>query len=134
MRHFISDTQPLCRGCGRPIAKWTDSYSVVEHRHYRPDGPAEGRAHVERFGSGQRVIDCPIPRSKGDCQRLVNETVVNVQYSKGENDRFVVRFSTWDGQSYQDEFFCTNNCAIALGYAMARKGWRLVARDDGGAA
>ena len=130
MGTFVSDTQPLCRGCDRPIAKWTESYNVIEHRHYRPDGPAEGRAHVTRFGSA-RAIDCPIPRSKDDCQRLVNETVVNVQYSKDPNDRYVVRFSTWDGESYRDEFFCTNNCAIALGYAMARKGWRLVANNEG---
>lgn len=38
---------------------------------------------------------------------------------------FVYRYSTWDGKSWRDEFFCSNQCAIAQGYISARAGHRM---------
>jgi predicted nucleic acid-binding Zn ribbon protein len=38
---------------------------------------------------------------------------------------YVYRFSTWDGKTWRDEFFCSNQCAIAQGYISARAGHRM---------
>ena len=100
---FKSPVQPLCRSCGKPIAKRTKMHSVR--------------------GSEQPL------RSKADAQKLTNERVIFLRYHtetdaymKPTGKRRIWFFTTWDGESYVDEFFCTNNCAMRLAYACARVG------------
>jgi hypothetical protein len=95
---FKSDTQPLCRCCGKPIKKTT-----VKH-YIRDTEPAH--RHGESF-----IIDC---------QRRVNDKVVSV--SRGgswSTDKSIRDFTTWDGESYDNKHFCTGACATRWGYIMA---------------
>lgn len=95
-------TQPLCRCCGKPIRKWTDN-------HYASDGH-----HVWH--------------TKAEVERASNERVVSVSYEtvppneigylswalkRGAQagERIIYRYSTWDGESYMDDLFCSGTCA-----------------------
>lgn len=113
---FRSSTQPFCRWCARPIRK--DVRTHFPRRHGAKEAP--------RVLNPQRAHDV-VCYTREDCQRQVNESVISVVYSKHGEDgpRYVASFNTWDGESYVDQFFCTNRCAQALGYAAARDPHRL---------
>jgi hypothetical protein len=109
---FKSTTQPLCRLCGRKIGKHT-------HRVY--------------FGRPQHRTDTfatertELPRSKEEAQRLLNEEIVSVSWSRGEEyyarkagGDVIDSVTTWDGESYRDQFFCTDAHARQFGYATAQ--------------
>jgi len=122
---FKSPAQPLCRYCGAPIGKKTRSVFV------HPRGEENDRPY---FCGVLSVDPENPPRSKADCQRLVNQTVVSVRYDdiwwrRDENGslsadrsfgRVVNSFATWDGESYEDQFFCSDKHAKMFGYASAR--------------
>ena len=59
------------------------------------------------------------PRTIEDCQRLTNELVVAVHgYDiRQDKDRWplVERFETWDGESYDYDTFCSDQCAATYG-------------------
>lgn len=38
---------------------------------------------------------------------------------------YVYRFSTWDGKTWRDPYFCKDNCAKAFGYTAAKAGWKV---------
>lgn len=106
---FKSSTRPKCVCCGGPIAKrtWTHWFRLAEHR-----GDPIDRTHVvEKY-----------PTTRAECQAFVNEQVVSIRrYPDGDARLGSVHcFSTWDGESYVDEFFCTGTCAQSYGYKMAR--------------
>jgi hypothetical protein len=142
---YRSATQPLCRCCGNPIAKQTDSKAVRD----------------PRGGNAANAIAGPL-YSKADCQRLVNGTVVSVSYHpdsssiygpadpslppvpvklahgpsyeterhrQPDQPRLVSSFTVWDGESYVDEFFCNGKCATRFAYVMARAGYRTTDYD-----
>jgi hypothetical protein len=110
---YQSSKQPHCRCCGKPIPKYTDNVYV---RHSDDLGPRL---------SGQ--VEGPL-FTKADCQAKTNHQVMSVAYEHGE--RRVWKFSTWDGESYVDEFFCKGTCATRLAYVMARGGHCTVAYND----
>ena len=101
---YRSTTQPLCRYCGKAIAKYTTTHFID-----RKD---------------QQLT------SKADCQKLTNEKVVSVRYGPRyqpdshlldyQHQDIVWAYSTWDGESYADEFFCNGTHAKDFGYAAAR--------------
>jgi hypothetical protein len=110
MSFFKSDTQPLCRCCGKPIRKWTDNVWGNEMK----------KAY----------------RSKDEVQRDRNDVVTSVAYctigdestrqydhfkrlGAKPGDRVVDRFFVWDGVSYEDEFFCSTSCASRFAYMVA---------------
>ena len=112
--YFKSDKQPYCRWCGKAIRKATD-YHIVSAPFDRSDDP--------------------VLTSQQDCQRQQNAKVVYVRYSREGDywhnravqegkikpeDRLVSDYRTWDGESYEDEFFCTNTCAIRFARSIAR--------------
>lgn len=109
--YFETDgTPPLCRTCGTPIAKATTNH--------RPAGSSPP----------YRDPDPSCPRTIDDCRKLTNEQVVRVEYtyrlddeSQRTGDRWIDSYSTWDGRTYVDEFFCTRSCAETLGRACARQ-------------
>jgi hypothetical protein len=104
---------PLCRCCGKPIKKVTHTYW---------------------FGRGQRRDDDfstevpEKPASREEAQRLVNQKIVSLQWYD-EKREWVWRATTWDGQTYVDQYFCTLRCAADLGVAVARQGWKMPAYD-----
>lgn len=99
--------RPLCHCCGKPIPKRTELVWVRD-----PDSVQGG---VSKHVSG------PL-HSKTDCQRHVNQQVVSVSYMPRNGERRVSHFTTWDGESYVDEFFCKGSCATQFAYVMARAG------------
>lgn len=108
---FKSEHQPYCRQCGKAIAKKTET---VWPRREPPTSTLFGR-HV--------IVDT-WPEDKAACQRLVNEKVMAIKYHNVfQNGEVVGReiwwFSTWDGVSYVDLFFCKGPCATAFAYMVA---------------
>jgi hypothetical protein len=99
---FKSLTQPFCRYCGKAIRKWTTTIYF---------GKTSNPAH---------------PETKADAQRLINQQVLSVSYAgkywwkDNEDRRWIDHVTTWDGQSYHDQFFCGPKCAEHLGRLMAR--------------
>lgn len=112
---YESQTHPLCRCCGKPIPRFTRTIYVV--------GPNSVQT--------KDVVVGPL-YSKEDCQRHTNHRVVSVRYDDARHDdpdqrRKVWRFTTWDGVSYEDEFFCKGTCATRFAYVMAHAGHCTVA-------
>jgi hypothetical protein len=97
---------PLCRYCGQPIPKRTDTVFVRD-----PGSNLTG------------AVDGPL-HSKEECQSKVNQTVVSVTYGPTQNGigRTIWSFGIWDGKSYKDKYFCKGACATKLAYLMARDG------------
>lgn len=121
---FKSATQPLCRFCGKPIRKRTDwvRFGVA------PVELENGRGRVER------------PATRAEAQRFVNGKITASRFATAARidapdgratrmiavDRYVREVSVWDGETYEDEFFCTGEHAKLFGYASARwEGGRL---------
>jgi hypothetical protein len=106
----MSSAPPLCRYCGKPLAKRTSSHYVKNDKY------------------GEPFIDSP--KTKADCQKLTNETVISVAYHKrlrdGSGARHVWHYSTWDGESYESVygagFFCTQVCAVHFANLHAKEG------------
>jgi hypothetical protein len=105
---------PLCRYCGKAIAKRTSTVVFGE-------APRSRSGQVEYFTYREER-----PKSKEEAQRLLNSQVVSVRYDVDyslpaeERERFVIRATTWDGEHYEDEFFCNGDHARLFGYAAAR--------------
>lgn len=108
---YKSDVQPLCRYCGKPIAKRVDTIYFGRKTHGRPEFPA--------------TLD--------EARRLVNGKVVSCRWmrmkdrfgykAQGEPDHdYVAWVGVWDGESYEDEYFCTQVDARRLAYLYARGG------------
>lgn len=89
---------PLCRLCGKPIAKATvrHNFGCYSAAHYKWHID-----HVEK------------PTSLAEAQRLTNGRIVaHRKYADGR----VYMATTWDGESYVSPYFCKHECARAFGY------------------
>lgn len=96
---FHSKTQPLCRHCTRPILQVYEEFACL------PEGPP-----------GERVI-IGHPRTIEEARKLTNYEIIRFEsYAKH------ARMTVWDGESYNEEFFCGNSCAAAFGRLMAKTG------------
>lgn len=115
---YVSDVQPLCRYCGKPIGKHTITVFVK-------DAPSKYDIADDwcRYVYGKLY-------SKADCQRHTNQQVVSVSYDReyyyenGRQRRVAVgkevhKFTTWDGRTYKDQFFCGGTCVQRFAYVMA---------------
>jgi hypothetical protein len=109
-----SKTQPFCRWCGRKLRKATEDINLKTS-----DG-------VGSFSNRNVVIVDPLPQTVAECVKHTNKTIVGVRRCKTYDskndcytDRGIDRILTWDGDSYQSNwgYFCTNDCAAALGRA-----------------
>ena len=106
---FKSRTPPLCHCCGKPIPKQNDWHFV---------------SNTGEISHGYNIAG-PL-YSKADCQRKTNHRVISLSYrtpftTKAEQ-RSVASFTTWDGESYKDEFFCSGPCIERFAYLMALAG------------
>lgn len=105
-------TQPYCRYCSRPIKKRTRTVFLRV-----PDPNAKYANTDSEFWRTVEVEK--LPQTREECQKLTNRKVVSIRrWQDG-----IHSFTDWDGESYDDEFFCTTTCAQGLGYAAAREGW-----------
>jgi hypothetical protein len=118
---YKSPKQPHCLWCGTRIAKATTRHNVVTPAMWR-------QSFREAYAS--------MPKTIADCHKLTNEKVVSVDYQYEQDYNFertgrrvVHSYSTWDGESYQDEFFCNGDHARQFGYAAAIHGLRFKKRS-----
>ena len=116
---FKSNTQPSCLYCGNGIAKATETI----HLWKEPKTIAEIRASTNlkivswRYGYEPKKDDsitiapAKTPGGHGDFyfeERVKSKVLIDT-------------YSTWDGVSYVDEFFCNGTCCRRYAYRMARK-------------
>lgn len=108
-------TQPLCRYCGGPIRKWT---KTVWLRVPKPGDVAPGYIEVEA-----------LPQTKAEVQKLTNAKVMSVcratRFDSATDkavDIGINRFTTWDGETYVDDFFCSGIHARWFAEVFARAG------------
>lgn len=98
---------PLCRYCGKPIGKRTKTIMFGSSDHEATD-------------HGWYATRSEKPRTRAEAQRFANHPIVSVRYlGEGEN-RFIANASIWDGVSYKDDFFCSNEHAQNFAYAVVR--------------
>lgn len=122
MATFKSDTQPHCRCCAKPIKKVTE-----QHWFGRTRDKAEYYS-IEHTAK---------PLSRAEAQAITGGNVVSVSWSlkyaslgaEGTKD-YIDGANVWDGETYQDEFFCTLRCAAEMGRAVAAKGWEFPAYSE----
>lgn len=120
---FTSSVQPLCRACGKPIAKHTRSV------WFGRTGSGTG------FDSGAYRREKP--RSRAEAQAMFNEQITAVRWNRAVRDGqrvpqedYISDVYLWDGESYVDEFFHSGACATRLAYACARGGQALKPYND----
>jgi hypothetical protein len=113
---FKSATQPLCRNCAKPIPKYTTTAYFG--------------------GIGLRGSRQDAPRSKAEAQSLVNEQVISIKWSRLADDDYAAKkighdfiwaVGLWDGETYTDDTFCKQTCAVAFAYKCAENGTATVA-------
>lgn len=115
---------PLCRYCGKPIAKSTTHEYLVAPENSRFSAASTLGRRVDK-----------LPQTKAEAQLLFNQQIVSVSRC-----RITVNFDTdekadvgidevrlWDGKSYVDQFFCNGDHARRFGYAFARAGFGMAA-------
>jgi hypothetical protein len=118
---YKSATPPHCLWCGKRIAKRTTRHDVITYAMWK-----------QSLDNSYATL----PKTIADCQKLTNEKVVSVDYQYETDDnydrtgrRVVHHYTTWDGESYRDEFFCNGDHAQCFAYAAAAHGMRLKKRN-----
>src|SRR3974390_2742532 len=117
MGYFKTGKQPLCRCCGKPIAKVATTVYIEKN----PDFTRPLANWSRHIFSGMPVLN------KADCQRHTNQTIVSLGYTSDYNmdtdkhdNRRVRWFTEWDGETYKDKYFCTVSCAQSFGRLAAQ--------------
>lgn len=125
---FKARIQPLCRACGGPIPKVTRSVYIESKPLSEYHIKSNKEALTNSFSS--RYIHATDVKTKEQCQKLTNCVVMAVRFNK-ENAwslskepyvRQVYYFTEWDGETYKDEYFCKDPCAVKLAYAAVANG------------
>lgn len=123
MARSIDLNRPRCIVCDKPIAK---RYKVLWFQRPREAvnvGPFGGRQ--EAIVDGTRINDtfylANPPRTKEEAQRFSNHTIQRII---GMHNGYISGATYWDGESYIDQFFDRDRCAVAQGYASAQHGHR----------
>jgi len=101
------NSQPFCRWCGIAIRKRTETTYF-------------GRRSTEITRYSTTRIEKPA--SLADAQCLVNRKIVS--NTRSMDRTYVDKVTTWDGETYEDELFCSLKCEAALGRFVAKHhGW-----------
>lgn len=102
---FKSTAQPLCRYCGGPIRKHT----TMTMLHI---------PHKDRTVSLDYTDVDKLPTTKAEAQKHTNGQIMSVRRTL--DDKAIDQFSSWDGETYVDEFFCKGEHAKRFAYVMAK--------------
>lgn len=76
---------------------------------------------LEGQREGSRIHMAAWPKTRDEAARLVNQQIISVRKN---GDGEIEKFATWDGESFDSEWFCTNECAMMQGRASAEHGAR----------
>src|SRR5215469_10823056 len=109
----MTTAQPLCRSCGKPIAKHSETVYFRDPENVGKPGMPASHLGISRH------LDVAYPQSKAEAARHVNGEIISVRRWPGCG---ITAVGVWDGETYRDQFFCSNACAIRLGRAVARQG------------
>lgn len=102
-----------CIVCARPIKK---RVSEIRVQPISLD-------HTANFMTAHINADL---RTLDDCRRHTNAPFI-ISTRRRDGD-LITAFTTWDGESYVDQYFCRNVCAVRQGYAAASHGHRFTWR------
>jgi hypothetical protein len=97
-----------CIVCGRPIPRdmtWNEVRPVYDTGGSNPNAKIVGDLY-----------------DRADCLRRTNHPYVTRLHRNPRG--LVIRFDSWDGESFMSPYFCTNRCAERQGYQSARDGHR----------
>lgn len=98
--------RPLCRYCGKPIAKRFSHTSL----RLSTLPPAGGFITVDAY-----------PKTLEEAARYVNLPVVSVRrMGYGAEPDAIVNIKCWDGESYESQYFCTGQCAQGFAVMILR--------------
>jgi hypothetical protein len=132
---FKSLIQPLCRYCGKPIAKKTEIVRVYDKEpktSYQDDEVVRtamgirktGRKITRRYEIGRYIVGTFT--AAAEAQKLVNDQVVSIRYFQEMKDgrvtgkKLIDHLTVWDGESYKDRFFCSGSHAQLFAYVAAQ--------------
>lgn len=104
---------PLCRYCGGPIKKTTRTV-------YLRDRPLQ--SHERESVYSRYIVVEKLPATIDECRKLTNHQVVSVKRHHDAERNAITFFSEWDGESYEDKFFCNGDHAKRFAYVMAGVG------------
>lgn len=108
--------RPKCIVCGRAIAKTTKSI------YFYVPGPGSDFKVGDRQGTFTVTLYvAERPANRQEAQRHTNDRIIS---SRTDSHGRISTIGTWDGESYRDKYFCTNQCAMDQGYASAKHGAR----------
>lgn len=146
MSNFKSKSPCFCRYCGKGLKKVLTTINlhltaprdhIMEEVKELRDGTwvVTGTKRREMYVSPYVL---GTPTSIAECRKLTNQQVVSVKYRKiwdaekykHVNTGVVASFNVWDGESYHDEFFCTDLHARFFGYVCARGGQAMKPYND----
>lgn len=121
---FKSDKQPLCRFCGGKIKKVTESHSLWQNHWQKRIDPTFVPETKVGYNNIETEInrsfeECVFPKTREEAQKLFNQPIISVRWCS-DKSRGIEIVSTWDGETYEDEFFCNGNHAKMFAYAAAR--------------
>lgn len=103
---------PLCVYCGGAIRKRTTTVWVRAGGRRAEHGPDS------KFS--RHIFPVTAPTTIAECRRLTNLTVTAV--TRSADGKTITRFHEWDGESYEDRFFCNGDHARRFAYVMAGEG------------
>jgi hypothetical protein len=107
---FKSATRPLCRYCGKGIARVTTTVLF---------GYSEDECRRQNGGSSFWVHRTEKPESKAAVQRLVNGSVSSIRWDS-EARSYIDKATVWDGETWESAFFCNGTHAMDFGVMVAR--------------
>lgn len=116
-------TNPKCIVCGKPIPKVTSTVYLRETTSQHFHGEA---GNVTSYSKTVFVDKDKWPKTREECAAFSNGIVVSVSRSRYDEEKRIDSFGVWDGESYENEFFHSQSCAVLQGYAAARAGHRWV--------
>lgn len=118
-----SSVPVFCRYCGKPIPKWTNRQWV----------PHEIRGQICTLADAQTLSNYRVVSISrvSNSDQLSRENRMKRHRGLGEKRADPIRcYSTWDGESYVDPFFCKGTCAKDFAYANAHAGQAMRAYNE----
>jgi hypothetical protein len=101
-----------CVCCERSIPRKVTRWTILTPTNLFPEGTVRADVVATTIYTHQKA------RTPADLTQFTGDHVLRLwRGRKG----FVHTFTTWDGETYEDEFFCSRRCAIELGYRYAKE-------------